>query len=113
MVSLCNHKVRHTVQTVGLLGAAMMVTLVFGNRAEKMFAITGATGVCMACYVLPIALCHLEQHKKMSRWRRLGAEESSKPVRISVFDNIMSVLILLIGGSTSAFALWTSLFGTS
>lgn len=40
-------------ETVGALGCSLVVALLFPTQAEKMFAVTGATGVCLVCYVIP------------------------------------------------------------
>lgn len=41
--------------TLLILGSSMTVALLFPEAAEKIFSITGATAVCLVCYVLPIA----------------------------------------------------------
>lgn len=56
--------VRHSLETAGLLGAAVAVSILFSSQAEKIFAITGSTGVCMACYVLPICIYRRERHAR-------------------------------------------------
>mmetsp|Transcript_39042 Transcript_39042/g.110586 ORF Transcript_39042/g.110586 Transcript_39042/m.110586 type:complete len:184 (+) Transcript_39042:1230-1781(+) len=65
---------RHSLETVVLLAAAVLVDLLFDHGAEKIFAITGSTGVCMACYVMPI--CMYRQQKHLERRRRVGLGES-------------------------------------
>ena len=52
---------RHMAETVGLVGGALSVALLFPAAAEKIFAITGATAVCLVCYVIPVVL-HLRLH---------------------------------------------------
>lgn len=50
---------RHMAETTGIVCSTLAVALVFPSYAEKIFAITGATAVCIVCYVLPVAL-HLK-----------------------------------------------------
>lgn len=46
-------------ETVGIVFSCLLVALVFPAYSEKIFAITGATAVCIVCYVIPVAL-HLK-----------------------------------------------------
>lgn len=46
-------------ETAGTILSSLGVALIFPSYAEKIFAITGATAVCIVCYVLPVAL-HLK-----------------------------------------------------
>ena len=50
---------RHIAETAGIVFSSLAVALIFPAYAEKIFAITGATAVCIVCYVLPVAL-HLK-----------------------------------------------------
>ena len=48
---------RHVVETVGAVAAAFLVAAFAPKDGSAMiFSITGATGVCLACYVLPILI---------------------------------------------------------
>lgn len=47
-----------------------MVSLYTSGGAEKVFAIVGATGVCVVCYVLPVAI-----HLKLLAVRRRGRRQ--------------------------------------
>lgn len=46
-------------ETAGIILSSLAVALIFPTYAEKIFAITGATAVCIVCYVIPVAL-HLK-----------------------------------------------------
>ena len=50
---------RHMAETIGITVSTLLVALVFPAYAEKIFAITGATAVCIVCYVIPVGL-HLK-----------------------------------------------------
>ena len=50
---------RHMAETSGILVSSLLVALIFPAYAEKIFAITGATAVCIVCYVIPVGL-HLK-----------------------------------------------------
>ncbi|KAG2497084.1 hypothetical protein HYH03_005078 [Edaphochlamys debaryana] len=47
---------RHTAETLGILGASAAVALAFPTQAEKIFALTGCTAVCLVCYVIPVTI---------------------------------------------------------
>ncbi|KAK9817843.1 hypothetical protein WJX72_002950 [[Myrmecia] bisecta] len=63
--ALYNRK-RHICETVGILVPCLMVAMVFPAYAEKIFAITGATAVCLVCYVIPVAI-HLRMYYDSKR----------------------------------------------
>ena len=46
-------------ETSGITISSLLVALIFPAYAEKIFAITGATAVCIVCYVIPVGL-HLK-----------------------------------------------------
>lgn len=50
---------RHLAETTGIIVSTLLVALIFPAYAEKIFAITGATAVCIVCYVIPVGL-HLK-----------------------------------------------------
>ncbi|CAL8462502.1 g2035 [Coccomyxa elongata] len=50
---------RHTMETLFIVFSSLAVALAFPTGAEKIFAVTGATAVCIVCYVIPVAL-HLK-----------------------------------------------------
>ncbi|GFR48278.1 hypothetical protein Agub_g10053 [Astrephomene gubernaculifera] len=45
---------RQTAETLGILAGATCVALLFPTQAEKIFALTGCTAVCLVCYVIPV-----------------------------------------------------------
>mmetsp|Transcript_39043 Transcript_39043/g.110593 ORF Transcript_39043/g.110593 Transcript_39043/m.110593 type:complete len:220 (+) Transcript_39043:1230-1889(+) len=123
---------RHSLETVVLLAAAVLVDLLFDHGAEKIFAITGSTGVCMACYVMPICMYRQQKHLERRRYAEwlaaqghgadylpgyeLHEDQSGgklPPGAMSTQENIMSLLVLVIGVATSTLALWSSLFRAS
>lgn len=46
-------------ETTGILACSMAVALTFPTYAEKIFAFTGCTAVCLVCYVIPVYI-HLK-----------------------------------------------------
>lgn len=52
--------------TLAGIFAATGVAIIWPAKAEKLFAVTGATGVCLVSYVLPVAV-HLKLY--LTRWR--------------------------------------------
>ena len=59
---------RHMAETSGITVSSLLVALIFPAYAEKIFAITGATAVCIVCYVIPVGL-----HLKMRANEKLGS----------------------------------------
>ena len=59
---------RHMVETTGITVSSLLVALIFPAYAEKIFAITGATAVCIVCYVIPVGL-----HLKLRSNKKLGS----------------------------------------
>ena len=59
---------RHMAETSGITVSSLLVALIFPTYAEKIFAITGATAVCIVCYVIPVGL-----HLKMRANEKLGS----------------------------------------
>ena len=55
-------------ETSGIIVSSLLVALIFPAYAEKIFAITGATAVCIVCYVIPVGL-----HLKMRANEKLGS----------------------------------------
>ena len=47
---------RSLLETAGILLTALPVALLFPTASEKVFAVTGASAVCMVCYVCPVAI---------------------------------------------------------
>lgn len=59
---------RHLAETGGITVSSLLVALIFPAYAEKIFAVTGATAVCIVCYVIPVGL-----HLKMRANEKLGS----------------------------------------
>ena len=57
---------RHVGLTLSLISLAVLVALVFTQRAEKIFALTGSTAVCSVCYVIPVVI-HLSVERRLKR----------------------------------------------
>ena len=49
---------RSLLETGGIMLASLALALLFPTASEKVFAITGASAVCIVCYVVPV-LVHL------------------------------------------------------
>ena len=49
---------RSLLETGGIMAASLATALLFPTASEKIFSITGATGVLVVCYVVPV-LVHL------------------------------------------------------
>lgn len=47
---------RQLAETTGILLSCLCVALIFPSGAEKIFAVTGATAVCLVCYMLPVII---------------------------------------------------------
>ncbi|KAK9809814.1 hypothetical protein WJX73_009477 [Symbiochloris irregularis] len=47
---------RQILETVLIVLGSLSVALVFPSAAEKIFAVTGATAVCLVCYLLPVVI---------------------------------------------------------
>ena len=70
----------HFFKTAAIVGACLFVALIMKGHSEVVFSITGATGVCLICYVAPgeQAGGHVPspQHRGL---QRLPADSDSKP----------------------------------
>jgi hypothetical protein len=62
---------RHVSLTLLILAASTSVALSFPGAADRIFSLTGATGVCLVCYVIP---CYI--HFKVLAHRRAMARGS-------------------------------------
>ncbi|KAG2449180.1 hypothetical protein HYH02_005927 [Chlamydomonas schloesseri] len=61
---------RRVAETCSILTAATTVALLFPTQAEKIFALTGCTAVCLVCYVIPVGI-HLAVQRDKDRIQRL------------------------------------------
>ncbi|KAL6756334.1 transmembrane amino acid transporter protein-domain-containing protein [Haematococcus lacustris] len=61
-------RARSVAETVVILLAALAVACTFPSAAEKIFALTGCTAVCLVCYVIPVFV-HLRLRKAVSLHR--------------------------------------------
>ncbi|KAK9868672.1 hypothetical protein WJX84_002712 [Apatococcus fuscideae] len=52
-------RARHWAETLGIVLATLATSAAYPQYSEKIFAITGATAVCLVCYVIPVAI-HLK-----------------------------------------------------
>ena len=77
---------RHMAETTGIIVSSLVVALMFPAYAEKIFAITGATAVCIVCYVIPVGL-----HLKMRANEKLGSPLLSQ---IEQEENEVQALLL-------------------
>ncbi|GLC55693.1 hypothetical protein PLESTB_001015400 [Pleodorina starrii] len=57
---------RQIAETLGILSCATTVALLFPTQAEKIFALTGCTAVCLVCYVIPVYI-HLAVQRDQQR----------------------------------------------
>ncbi|GLI61167.1 hypothetical protein VaNZ11_003454 [Volvox africanus] len=57
---------RQVAETLGILACATTVALLFPTQAEKIFALTGCTAVCLVCYVIPVFI-HLAVQRDLHR----------------------------------------------
>lgn len=53
-------------ETLGIISASMAVAVTFPTQAEKIFALTGSTAVCLACYCIPVYI-HLKLEERLDR----------------------------------------------
>ncbi|PNH06957.1 Sodium-coupled neutral amino acid transporter 2 [Tetrabaena socialis] len=63
---------RQAAETCGILACATTVALLFPTQAEKIFALTGCTAVCLVCYVIPVYI-HLAVQRDVQRLKRLAS----------------------------------------
>ena len=77
-------------ETTGITVSSLLVALIFPAYAEKIFAITGATAVCIVCYVIPVGL-----HLKMRANEKLGSPILSQ---IQQEEREVQALLLPDGG---------------
>ncbi|KAK9845342.1 hypothetical protein WJX81_003878 [Elliptochloris bilobata] len=49
-------RARHNAETLAIIVPTLAVALLFPSSAEKIFAVTGASAVCVVCYVIPVAM---------------------------------------------------------
>lgn len=47
---------RQLLETTGIVFGGLAVALIFPSASEKIFAVTGATAVCLVCYLLPVVI---------------------------------------------------------
>ena len=47
---------RQVLETTGIVFGSLAVSLLFPSASEKIFAVTGATAVCLVCYLLPVII---------------------------------------------------------
>lgn len=85
---------RHMAETTGIIVSSLLVALIFPAYAEKIFAITGATAVCIVCYVIPVGL-----HLKMRANEKLGSPLLSQ---IQQEENEVQALLLPDGAGQDA-----------
>ena len=57
-------------ETTATVGGSLLVALLFPKAAEKIFAVTGATVVCIVCYVVPVFI-HFHMYRCQRRDRHL------------------------------------------
>ena len=62
--TLCPHS--QVIETLCIIGAAVAVAVAFPTQAEKIFALTGCTAVCLACYCIPVFI-HLKLEERLLR----------------------------------------------
>jgi hypothetical protein len=56
---------RHTCQTVCVVGGSLVVAVFFRKGSNALFALTGSTAVCVTCYILPV-MFHFQFRKNRS-----------------------------------------------
>ncbi|KAK9867727.1 hypothetical protein WJX84_006460 [Apatococcus fuscideae] len=52
-------RARHWLETLGIILSTLAISAAYPQYSEKIFAITGATAVCLVCYVIPVVV-HLK-----------------------------------------------------
>eukprot|EP00199_Chlamydomonas_sp_CCMP681_P000359 CAMPEP_0119116390 /NCGR_PEP_ID=MMETSP1180-20130426/52256_1 /TAXON_ID=3052 ORGANISM="Chlamydomonas cf sp, Strain CCMP681" /NCGR_SAMPLE_ID=MMETSP1180 /ASSEMBLY_ACC=CAM_ASM_000741 /LENGTH=542 /DNA_ID=CAMNT_0007105527 /DNA_START=42 /DNA_END=1667 /DNA_ORIENTATION=+ len=67
--------IRRTITTTCILLMSLAVACTFPTAAEKIFAVTGCTAVCLVCYVLPVYI-HLKL-RSMQRQAQKAAEQTA------------------------------------
>ena len=62
------------IETTCIISAAVAVAVTFPTQAEKIFAFTGCTAVCLACYMIPVYI-----HMKFEARMRQGGGRLQPP----------------------------------
>lgn len=77
---------RQVLETVGIIGACLGTAALFPSYAEKIFAVTGATAVCLVCCVLPVLI-----HLRLT-WKGAAPPATVAPAEIDAAQPLLSGL---------------------
>jgi hypothetical protein len=56
--------------TTCTVGSSLAVALLVPDQAEKIYAIVGATAVCVVCYVIPVFIQLKLHSRRRQRWKQ-------------------------------------------
>lgn len=65
--------------TVATVGSSLTVALLVPDKAEKIYAVVGATAVCVVCYVIPVFI-------QLQLYRRRRARAKHRQVRLGLWE---------------------------
>ena len=117
---------RSLLETAGIMLTCLPVALLYPRASEKVFAITGASAVCLVCYVCPVAI-HLlllrstsqgvagedQQALLLDQEEGLQAAGKSRPQawgwRKWLSEVVVPCGVLVLGVGFSLAALWVAL----
>ncbi|KAG1668620.1 hypothetical protein FOA52_001489 [Chlamydomonas sp. UWO 241] len=90
---------RHVTETVLLIASATCVALAFPTQAEKIFAFTGCTAVCLACYMIPVYIhLRLESRLREGSVRRVWAAAPPGAATVALGNDDGGLEEPLLGG---------------
>lgn len=80
--------------TAAIIGAVLAVALLLPDASAALFALTGATGVCMVAYVLP-AWTHLASPRRARSRAARGGKEGATIALVVAIGLVVSALTLM------------------
>jgi hypothetical protein len=70
MLVLLLHPLLQVVWTTLTVGSSLIVALAVPDQAEKIYAVVGATAVCVVCYVIPVYI-QLQMYRRSKQQQKL------------------------------------------
>ncbi|WIA15022.1 hypothetical protein OEZ85_001723 [Tetradesmus obliquus] len=77
---------RQVVWTTLTVGSSLTVALAVPDQAEKIYAVVGATAVCVVCYVIPVYI-QLQMFRRSKQQRKLQVLEEDHPLAAALLQN--------------------------
>uniref|UniRef100_A0A383VGQ9 Amino acid transporter transmembrane domain-containing protein n=1 Tax=Tetradesmus obliquus TaxID=3088 RepID=A0A383VGQ9_TETOB len=77
---------RQVAWTTLTVGSSLTVALAVPDQAEKIYAVVGATAVCVVCYVIPVYI-QLQMFRRSKQQRKLQVLEEDHPLAAALLQN--------------------------